>query len=476
MSFKYSVVEWVRSVREGSVDCMKMYEECIRRIAELDPKYNAFITINAMEPEPRVDGGWRLPLVPIAVKDNIVTRGLRTTCASRVLENYIPSYDATVVEKLKAEGALVIGKANMDEFAMGALGTTSAFGPSRNPYNPSLSPGGSSSGSAVAVASGMTPLALGSDTGGSLRLPAAWTGVYTIKPTYGLVSRYGLISYAESLEQIGPMASNASDLAYLYSVIAGYDERDATSIRVDSVGRVFESIALESPKPGLLEKLRVGVVREFLEHPQADEDLIKAFWRVLKKLEDNGVIVEECSLPLANKAPQVYYVIAFAEASSNLARYDGVRYGSRIVGFEGRSWIEVYCENRSLFGWEVKRRILLGSFILSKGYYDMYYTRALKARMKIKMQVDELLRRYELIVTPGSPVPPLPLDYDITDLSRLNAVDAPLVIPNLTGYPALTMPVGFYRGLPLTIQLIAGRLQDAFLLRISKAIEALGWS
>ncbi len=469
------IVDWVREVREGATDPLRLFKECIEKIRREDPGYNAFITIDAREPEAKVRSEWKLPLVPVAVKDNIVTMGIRTTCASRILENYIPSYDATVVERLKKEGAVIIGKTNMDEFAMGSLGTTSAFGPSRNPVNPELSPGGSSSGSAVAVASGMAPLALGSDTGGSLRLPAAWTGIYTIKPTYGLVSRYGLISYADSLEQIGPMASNASDLAYLYSVIAGYDERDSTTLPVGELSKVFEKVALEEPEPGMLEGLRIGVVKEVIEHSQADEGVINAFWRVLKKLESNGAVIEECSLPLASRAPQVYYVIAFAEASSNLARYDGVRYGPKVVSFEGKSWLEAYSENRSLFGWEVKRRILLGSFILSKGYYDMYYSRALKARMLIKKQVDGLLRNYNVLVFPGSPVPPLPLDYDITDLSKLNAVDAPLVIPNLTGYPALTMPVGTHNGLPLSIQFMAGRLQDAFLLRLSKAVEALGW-
>ncbi|MEM4475433.1 MAG: amidase family protein [Fervidicoccaceae archaeon] len=451
---------------------MALLERSLANIKRLDPQINAFITIDgsALEDPPRVRG----PLlgVPIALKDNIATMGLRTTCASRVLEDFVPSYDATVTKRLKASGAIVIGKTNMDEFAMGALGTTSAFGPTRNPLDLSLSPGGSSSGSAAAVASGMVPVALGSDTGGSIRLPAAWTLTFGLKPTFGLVSRYGLVSYGESLEQIGPMAANAKDLALLMSVIAGRDSRDATSLDADLKAE-FLKVAFSEPSPDALEGLRLAVIRELVEHPQADEDVIRGFWKALDELSSEGVKIDVVECPLVLKAPQIYYVIAFSEASSNLARYTGVLFGKRVVPLEGSSWDKVYSRTRALFGWEVRRRIILGAFVLSKGYYDMYFSRALRARSLLARKIAEILARYDAIVSPGSPVRPLPLDFDVTDLSKLNAVDAPLVVANLSGLPAISFPIGLSRGAPISMQLIGPRLSDPRLLEIAKCLTEL---
>ncbi len=464
------VIDIVEDIKNGG-DPYKPVEESLEKIKKLDPKYNIFITIIGDIPERIEERKGKLPGIPIAIKDNIVIKNIRTTCASRVLENFIPGYTATVVKKIEKEVALIIGKTNMDEFAMGALGTTSAFGPTLNPLDPRLSPGGSSSGSAVAVASGIVPLALGSDTGGSIRLPAAWTGVYGLKPSYGTVSRYGLVSYADSLEQIGPFATNASDLAYFHSIITGYDDRDPTSQYYQTPPEMYEKIAWKEPDPSILKNLKIAVIKEFLEHPMADENVIKIFWINIKKIESEGAEINEVSEPLLLKTPQVYYIIAFSEASSNLARYDGVRYGSRAVPIEDIDWDTAYMVNRSLFGWEVKRRIMLGSFILSKGYYDMYFSRALKARNKIKKTIDKILKENSVIASPGTPITPLPIEYDATDLSKLNAVDAPLMIANLTGYPALTMPFGKLGSSKNTLQFTGPMWSDDFLLLMAKALE-----
>jgi len=464
------VVSFIEEVRAGSSDPYKYIERSLEKIAHEDPRLNIFITINGDVPEKLKPG--KLSGVPVAVKDNIVTKGLRTTCGSRVLENFIPQYSATVIKLIEGEGGFVVGKTNMDEFAMGALGTTSAFGPTLNPIDTSLSPGGSSSGSAAAVAAGVVDVALGSDTGGSIRLPAAWTGIYGLKPTYGSVSRFGLISYADSMDQIGPMASNASDLAYLFSVISAYDPLDPTSSQNPWGGKI-ERIAFEEPDFDVLKGIKIKIPRELTEHPQSDNSLVKEFWRTVSKLSDEGALIEEVSEPLLLKVPQIYYIIAFSEASSNLARFDGVRYGTRVADPEDIDWDAYYMENRSLFGWEVKRRIMLGAFILSKGYYEMYYSLALKARAAVKQKVESLLKENSLIATPGSLVPPLPINYDATDLSKLNAIDAPLMVANLAGLPAVTIPTGTASGKPASLQLIGPRWSDDRLLVMAKVLEEM---
>ncbi|MGC8557340.1 MAG: amidase family protein, partial [Fervidicoccus sp.] len=350
------VIEQVQMIKEGTLDPEKPFEDAVEQAIKNDPKYNIFITLTSNEDKSIFKKG-KLSGIPIAVKDNISTKGIRTTCASKILEDYVPGYSATVVERIEAEGGIIFGKTNMDEFAMGALGTTSAFGPTLNNLNIELSPGGSSSGSAVAVSSGTVKLALGSDTGGSIRLPAAWTGIYGFKPTYGFVSRYGLISYADSMDQIGPLATNISDLILLFSIISGSDERDPTSQFPGINKEKMLKLAYSEADVDILKKLKLIVIKNLIEHPQADEGLINEFWKDLKMLESYGASIELIDEPLILKIPQIYYIIAFSEASSNLARFDGLRYGKRISNVEKNDYDSFYMENRTLFGWEVKRRI-----------------------------------------------------------------------------------------------------------------------
>lgn len=467
---KKKLWELVEMVSDGTMDPYKMFEDSLQRIRTLDPELNMFITINAEEPSIDKKKGLLLG-VPVAIKDNISTKGLRTTCASKMLENYIPPYSATVVKFIEKEGGIIIGKTNMDEFAMGALGTNSAFGPTLNPLNKTLSPGGSSSGSAAAVASGAVRIALGSDTGGSIRLPAAWTGTYGLKPTYGAVSRYGLVSYADSMDQIGPIADSIDDLAYIFAVIAGFDERDPTSSYPGISRKEALTVAKESSDPSVLKGKEFYVIKELIEHKDADESMIRAFWNALDAIESEGALVKTVSIPIVLKVPQVYYVIAFSEASSNLARFDGLRYGVRAISPEDIDWDEFFMKNRSNFGWEVKRRILLGSFITSKGYYDMYYSRALKIRTFLRRIFESYTGQNKYVVTPGSLIPPLPIDYDASDLSRLNALDAPMVIPNLLGYPSIVLPAGTVKGYPSSLQIIGRAWSDLELISISKAIS-----
>jgi aspartyl-tRNA(Asn)/glutamyl-tRNA(Gln) amidotransferase subunit A len=461
-------VDFLLSIKRGEIDDVKLIERFRERVIAEDEKYNIFITL--AEPDESFPRKRLLSGVPIAVKDNIVTKNLRTTCASQVLENFVPSYDATVVERIKSEGGVIVGKTNMDEFAMGALGTTSYFGPTRNPLNPSLSPGGSSSGSAAAVSSGLVPIALGSDTGGSIRLPAAWTGIYGLKPTYGLVSRYGLVSYSDSLDQIGPMASSIFDLELLFGVIMGWDEKDPTTYDKHVPSEVFIKRAFMNPDPLIMRNLRVALLKEPLVHEDADQKVVDRFMDYVSELEAYGALVEKVSIPLVNKAPQIYYVIAFSDASSNLARFSGLLYGKRVVDVIDTDWDEYYMRNRKLFGWEVKRRILLGSFILSAGYYEMYYDRALRARAKLYDELNKVLAKYDVIATPGSNIPPLPLDFDASDLSRLNAIDSLLVIANLAGLPAIVIPLEVSANTPISIQLISQKWSEDILFEIGKYI------
>lgn len=462
------VVELILRRRAGEEVDGGLIEDFRRRAVSEDEKYNIFITLVDPPDEVRADG--LLAGVPIAIKDNIITKGIRTTCASQILENYVPSYDATAVEKIRKQGGAIVGKTNMDEFAMGSLGTNSFFGPTRNPLSPGLSPGGSSSGSAAAVASGLVPLALGSDTGGSIRLPAAWTGIYGLKSTYGLVSRYGLVSYSDSLDQIGPMARSIYDLELLFGVIMGWDPRDPTTYDKHIPGEIFIKRSLRDPGEGVLKNLRIGLLREPLVHQDADPKVVGRFLDYMSKIEGEGAVVEEVSLPMMSKAPQIYYVIAFSDASSNLARYTGVHYGRRSVDVSDIDWDEFYMRNRGALGWEVKRRILLGSFILSAGYYEMYYGNALRARAKLFDEFTRLLGKYDVIATPGSNIPPLPLDYDASDLSRLNAIDSLLVVANLTGLPALTLPLEVSSSAPISLQLISHKWSEDLLFEIGKYI------
>lgn len=402
----------------------------------------------------------RLAGLLIAVKDVIVTKNLRTTCASKILYDFIPPYNATVIERIIGEGGIVLGKTNMDEFAMGSTTENSAFFKTRNPWDLDRVPGGSSGGSAVAVAAYEASIALGSDTGGSIRVPAAYTGVVGIKPTYGLVSRYGLISYGTSLEQIGPMARNVSDLALLLSVIVGYDPRDSTTLRVKDLDY------MKFLKPTPMKKYKIAVIRECVGEG-VDNTVLTAFSRSLRRFEEEGLEVLEVGIPIIKYALPAYYIIAMAEASSNLARYDGVRYGYH-VSVEGRTWDEVYAEVRSEgFGLEVKKRILLGTFVLSAGYYDQYYLKASKIR---KLLYDEFMKLFEdvdVVVTPTTPTLPPRFGEALTDPLKLYLLDTYTVVANLTGLPAISVPSDIVNGVPVGLQLIGPRLSEGYLINLA---------
>ncbi|MEM2273308.1 MAG: Asp-tRNA(Asn)/Glu-tRNA(Gln) amidotransferase subunit GatA, partial [Candidatus Bathyarchaeia archaeon] len=443
------------------------------RIHRVEGKINAYITTTfdeALREAKRVDEKIRrgetvgkLAGVAVAVKDNICTMRVRTTCASKMLEKFIPPYDATVVERLKREDAIIIGKTNMDEFAMGSTTETSYFGSTRNPWDLTKVPGGSSGGSAAALIADETTLSLGSDTGGSIRCPASYCSVIGLKPTYGLVSRYGLIAYANSLEQIGPMAKSTVDCALLLSVIGGYDPRDGTSVKIplaDYTGHLAND----------LRGIRVGVIKEFFGEG-VEDSVKKHVWRAIHLLEGLGASYEQVSLPSLEYALAAYYIIAMSEASSNLARYDGLRYGFR-VKHEDADWSRIYAKNRRIgFGAEVKRRIMLGTYALSAGYYEQYYLKALKIRTIIRREFEGALKRFDVLIGPTMPMPPFNLGERIQDPLTLYMCDILTVPANLTGYPAISVPCGFEGELPIGLQIMGRPFDEATLLKISYALE-----
>jgi len=446
----------------------------IERLSEL----NAFITVTAdaamaraEEIDRAVGCGEQLPPLAgavIAVKDNMVMRGVRTTAGSRILFNYKPPYTATAVERLQAAGALIIGKTNLDEFAMGSSTENSAYGPVKNPWDPTRVPGGSSGGSAVAVAAGMAMGALGSDTGGSVRQPASLSGVVGLKPTYGRVSRYGLIAFGSSLDQIGPLANSVEDVARILSVIAGRDPNDSTSSDV-AVDDYVSAIN------GDVRGLRVGVPREYYS-AGLDAEVKEKTEAAIKKLEEIGAEIIEISLPHTEYAVAVYYLIATAEASSNLARYDGVRYGFRAEG--AAALREMYSRTRDQgFGAEVKRRIMLGTYALSAGYYDQYYGKAQKVRSLIERDFRDAFARCDVIATPTSPTPAFKLGEKTDDPLEMYLSDIYTITANLAGVPALSLPCGLSSsGLPIGIQLIGKQFDEARLLRAANNLEqALGF-
>jgi aspartyl-tRNA(Asn)/glutamyl-tRNA(Gln) amidotransferase subunit A len=421
--------------------------------------HDAFIT------EATIAGADDGPLAghTVAVKDNISTAGVRTTCGSAMLEDYVPPYDATVVERLKDAGATIVGKTNMDEFGMGTTTETSAFGPTKNPVDESRVPGGSSGGSAAAVAAGEADFALGSDTGGSVRCPAAFCGVVGIKPTYGLVSRYGLVAYANSLEQIGPFARTVEGAAEVLEVLAGPDERDATT-RDAGADASYADAA-----DGDVEGLTVGVPTELIEG--ADERVVETFEDALAALEAQGAETREVSLPAVERAVQAYYVIAMSEASSNLARFDGVRYGPATEA-EG-NWNETFAAVREEgFGDEVKRRILLGTYALSAGYHDKYYAKAQDARAWLKRDFDEALSEADVLASPTMPVLPFELGESLDDPLQMYLADANTVPVNLANLPAISVPAGEADGLPVGLQLIGPAFGEREIIRAASAVEA----
>jgi aspartyl-tRNA(Asn)/glutamyl-tRNA(Gln) amidotransferase subunit A len=448
----------------------------LARARELDPKLRIFVTIlddlalaQARAVDAAVAAGkdpGPLAGVPIAVKDNLCQTGTRTTCSSKILEHYVPPYTATVVEKAIAAGAVTVGKANLDEFAMGSSTENSAFFTTRNPWDPDRVPGGSSGGSAVAVAAGCVPLAFGSDTGGSIRLPAALTGVTGLKPTYGRVSRYGVVAYGSSLDQVGPFARDAGDAALFLSIMAGHDEHDATSAPQPVPGELASLTA-----PADLRGVRVGVPKEYFV-AGLDAEVEKAVRAAIEVLRGMGAAVTEVSLPHTEYGIPVYYLVATAEASSNLARYDGVHYGHRTA--EKVGLVELYARSRSEgFGAEVKRRIMLGTYALSAGYYDAYYLKAQKARALIKRDFDRAWEQVDLIVCPTSPTPAFRIGEKTDDPLAMYLTDIFTITANLASIPGLSVPCGLTAGgLPVGLQLLGKPFDEAGLLRVAAAYQS----
>ena len=478
MSLPQTAVDIRRAIAAGRASALEICNATLERIAAFDGQIGAFRTVDAerarahaMELDRRRTELSGLPLlgVPVAIKDNICTRGLRTTASSKILASYVPPYDAAVVERLESAGAVIVGKTNCDEFAMGSSTENSAFGPTRNPWGPDRIPGGSSGGSAAAVAARMVPLALGSDTGGSIRQPAALCGVVGLKPTYGRVSRYGLLAFASSLDQIGPIATSVADVALALSVIAGHDPRDATSSR-EGLPDFNTETSGDS-----LRGIRVGVPRSLVGEG-VEPGVLSAFDQALAVLQERGASVVDIELPHSRHAIPVYYLIATAEASSNLARYDGVRYGVRA---EASSLIPMYENTRgSGFGAEVKRRIMLGTYVLSAGYYDAYYLKAQQVRTLIKGDYDAALTTVDLVAMPTSPTAAFALGERVADPIQMYLADVFTVGANLAGLPAVSVPCGFTpEGLPAGLQLTGRRMDEATLLHAAAAYEhATAWS
>jgi aspartyl-tRNA(Asn)/glutamyl-tRNA(Gln) amidotransferase subunit A len=457
------------AVASGRASAVEVCRDTLSRIESTNPALKAFLAVEgprALERAGMVDREQRqAPLagVPVAVKDNILTRGIVTTAASRMLEHFLPPYDATVITRLEAAGAVVMGKTNCDEFAMGSSTENSAFGPSRNPWNPEYISGGSSGGSAVAVASGMSPIALGSDTGGSIRQPASLCGIVGLKPTYGRVSRYGLIAFASSLDQIGPLARTAYDAALTLSVLAGPDVRDATA--------AHEHVPdYTSALTGDVRGLRLGVPRQMLE--QGVDDCVRdCFYGALEIFRARGAELIDIELPHARYAISTYYIVATAEASSNLARYDGVRFGYRAPGV--RELREMYEKTRSQgFGAEVKRRIMLGTYVLSAGYYDAYYLKAQRVRTLVRRDYEQAFQQVDAVVMPTSPTPAFRIGERVEDPLQLYLVDIFTVSANLAGLPALSVPCGLTPDrLPIGLQMTGKPFDEATLLRVGDAYE-----
>lgn len=463
-----------QQLQEKTLTVSELVDASLAQIDKIDGKIGAFLTLDhegarakAVELdkqlEAEVDERGILFGLPVGVKDNISTKGVRTTCASKLLENFVPVYDATVMNKLHAAEAVMVGKMNMDEFAMGSSNENSGFFPVHNPWNLECVPGGSSGGSAAAVAAREVYFALGSDTGGSIRQPAAFCGVVGLKPTYGLVSRFGLVAFASSLDQIGPLTKNVEDAAFVLQAIAGHDPQDSTSAQVDLPDYL-------SALTGDVEGLRIAVPREYIGEgvdPEVREKVLEA----LNELEKLGAKWEEVSLPHSEYAVPAYYLIASSEASSNLARYDGVRYGVRAE--QPENLLDLYKKTRSQgFGAEVKRRIMLGTYSLSSGYYDAYYLKAQKVRTLIKQDFEQLFEQYDVIIGPTAPTTAFKLGEKIDDPLTMYVEDILTIPVNLAGVPAISVPCGFAsNGLPVGLQIIGKAFDEATILRVAHAFE-----
>ncbi len=472
-SLTWDAVEMVRRVQSGEVSALELVDAALERIADVDANIGAFLYVDdngARDAASRIDSDLtreqkeRLPLagIPVAIKDNLVTREMPTTAGSKILEGFRSPYNATVVERLLAAGAIPVGKVNLDEFAMGSSTEHSAYQVTRNPWDPTRVPGGSSGGSAAAVAAGMVPLALGSDTGGSIRTPASYCGVVGMKPTYGRVSRYGLIAFASSLDQVGPFARTVRDAVLLLHVITGKDPHDATSV---DVMPTQATVAAVEPS-----RMRIGLPEEYFGDG-IDPKVRTRVDGALETLRGLGATLVPISLPHTRYAIATYYLIANAEASSNLSRYDGVRYGFREAAPD---LIQMYANTRSLgFGREVRRRILLGTHALSAGYYDAYYLKAQKVRTLIRRDFEQAFSQVDLIVTPTVPDLPFKFGEREVDPLQMYLTDIFTVTTNLAGLPGLSQPIGLTDGLPVGLQWIAPALQEERILGMAQALESV---
>lgn len=449
-----------------------LVEESYRRIAEVDDEIGAFLkldeerarnTAEALDRKLGTDEPRGILFgLPAGIKDNIVTKHLTTTCASRMLANYEPIYNATVMNRLEEAESVTIGKLNMDEFAMGSSNENSAFRPVRNPWNRDCVPGGSSGGSAAAVAAGEVYFALGSDTGGSIRQPAAYCGIVGLKPTYGLVSRYGLVAFASSLDQIGPLTKNVEDAAFVLQAIAGHDPLDSTSAKVDVPDYL-------SALSGDVRGMKIGVPKEYMGQG-VDPQVKEAVYAALRQFEALGAVWEEVSLPHSEYALAAYYIISSSEASSNLARYDGVRYGLRSDNAD--NLLDMYAKSRSEgFGAEVKRRIMLGTFALSSGYYDAYYLKAQKVRTLIRRDFDEAFARYDILIGPTAPTTAFCIGTQVNDPLTMYMNDICTIPVSLAGLPAISVPCGMADGLPVGLQIIGKPFDETTVLRAAHAFE-----
>ena len=468
-----TALELGRRIQSGDITAVQAAEASLARIKAMEPSVHAFVTVNeekTMEQAGKVQadieaGRLKGPLagVPVAIKDNMCTKGMRTTCSSRILGNFIPTYTAQAVSNLEQAGAVILGKTNMDEFAMGSTTETSAFGVTRNPWNLEHVPGGSSGGSCAAVAAGECFYALGSDTGGSIRQPSSFCGVTGIKPTYGTVSRYGLIAYGSSLDQIGPVAKDVSDCAAVMEVLASHDPKDSTSMERRDCD--FTSALSEDVRG-----MRIGIPESYFGQG-LDQEVKDAVLEAARVLGEKGAIVETFDLKLAEYAIPAYYVIASAEASSNLSRFDGVKYGYRAPEYEGLH--SMYKKSRSLgFGPEVKRRIMLGSFVLSSGYYDAYYLKALRTKALIKKEFDRAFASYDVILAPAAPSTAPRLGQSLGDPLKMYLGDIYTISVNLAGLPGISLPCGLdSKGLPIGLQLIGDCFMEKNIIRAAYAYE-----
>ncbi|WP_100371685.1 Asp-tRNA(Asn)/Glu-tRNA(Gln) amidotransferase subunit GatA [Bacillus sp. FJAT-45037] len=470
--FDHKVKELHTMLQSKQVKVSELVDESYKRIADVDGKVQAFLTLDeerarayAAELDEAIGTDATRGLlfgIPIGVKDNIVTKNLRTTCSSRILENFDPIYDATVVNKLRDAQSVTIGKLNMDEFAMGSSTENSALQKTRNPWNLDYVPGGSSGGSAAAVAAGEVPFTLGSDTGGSIRQPAAYCGVVGLKPTYGRVSRFGLVAFASSLDQIGPVTRNVEDNAYLLQSIAGVDPMDSTSANVDVPDFL-------SALTGDVKGLKIAVPKEYLGEG-VQESVKQSVLDALKVLEGQGATWEEVSLPHSKYALATYYLLSSSEASANLSRFDGVRYGYRTDNAD--NLLEMYKQTRAEgFGDEVKRRIMLGTFALSSGYYDAYYKKAQQVRTLIKQDFEKIFEQYDVIVGPTTPTPAFKIGEKTDDPMTMYANDILTIPVNLAGVPGISVPCGFQDGLPLGLQIIGKHFDESTIYRVAHAFE-----